>query len=468
MDGLTIMLVLVEVLAMALIASIQTFFYYKTVGLSVKWRGGRLVLIMLAFSVLGAALELISLNTPALIGIATEGALLALMVLYPVLFMGGRRMERAFFGMVNCAVYLFSGLLGGLALNGAIKVLPHIRATSTFFEVHIIRGPYWQVLLLALLLVIAIYVVLVLVITRLSTEGKRFMPPRYWMGMMIGFAVVVAGLGVLSNLSAWVQNAQQLSLSVAIGSLSFLIVWLLLYFVFYFICRYFSKAAETNMLALQNDLIERYVVRKQASDERIKVLSHDLKHSLAQWRALAEEKGDWSALQDIAEYEGQLRDSLLVQVENESANALINQKAWEADQIDVAFLAEGAFYEDLLVSKLDLCSLLGNLLDNALEAARQAEAEDLRRVRLLIRRQGNLLILVVENGYQFEPVIENGNFATRKEDKDRHAIGMLSIRSVAEKYAGAVSTSYENHWFKATVMLCGYKETNPNALSSEN
>jgi hypothetical protein len=71
---------------------------------------------------------------------------------------------------------------------------------------------------------------------------------------------------------------------------------------------------------------------------------------------------------------------------------------------------------------------------------------------------------MVENGYKLDPVIENGIFVTHKNDKDRHAVGMLSIRHVAQKYDGIVNNSYENNWFKATVMLCGYQ----NALSDEN
>lgn len=203
-------------------------------------------------------------------------------------------------------------------------------------------------------------------------------------------------------------------------------------------------------------MIGQYLLRKQASDERIKVLSHDLKHSLAQWRMLAEGRDDEKALESISEYEEHLLSCLLIDVENETANAIINQKRLEADQAQVEFLIDGVFHKDLLVGTLDLCSLLGNLLDNAIEAAAQAEQATLRRVALSIRRKGNLLVLVVENGYAVEPVLENGLFATHKKDRDFHALGMVSIHNVAEKYEGVVTNSYENNWFKATVMLCGY------------
>ena len=455
--------ILIEILVMVLITCIQTFFYYKTLGFAAKWRGRRLVFVILIFSVIGAGLELASINLPAPAGYLGY-VFLVIMVLYPVLFMAGKRGERFFFGIVNLTILIFAALLGGISLNAILAALPNIQFVSTFLEIHIIQGPVWLMILLALSLITVIYALLVLLITRLNTEGRRFIPRRYWMGMMIGFAVIVVGLDLLSNIGNWIQDSDQFVTIVAIGSLVFLVAWLLLYFIFYFVCRYFSKAAEANTLAIQNDMIERYLLRKQASEEQVKILSHDLKHSLAQWRVLAEEKGSTGMLESISEYEQQLSASALYDVGNESANAIINQKSWEAAQTQVGFKVDGVFYEDLLVNKLDLCSLLGNLLDNALEAAMLVETDGLRRVILSIRRKGNLLILMVENGYDTEPVLADGNFVTHKKDKDQHAVGMLSIQHVAAAYDGVVNISYENNWFKATVMLCGYQ----NALSDEN
>ncbi len=220
------------------------------------------------------------------------------------------------------------------------------------------------------------------------------MPRKYWIGMILCFSGISGALLVVQYFNVRVDD-NSIRLYLTTFTLALLIVWFLSYFIFYFVCRYFSKATEANILIIQNDMIEQYMLRKQASDERIQVLSHDLKHSLTQWRTLAQEKGDTGALLSISEYEEQLRSSLLINVENENANAIINQKCWEAHQAQLKFLVDGVFHEDLLVSKLDLCSLLGNLLDNAIEAAAQAEAADLRRVEMSIRRKGNVYIKII-------------------------------------------------------------------------
>lgn len=449
MDIITSADVAIEVLLMLSITCIQTFLYFKTIGPSQKWRGLRLALAMLFVAVIEAALQLAGINVAALPW--AGNVILILFILYPVLFMGGKYKERIFYGILNLAIFMFSVLLS------AIIVYPE-RLIQTTAE-----AP-WQTLLLILGPMIAIYAVLVWGIAHLSTEGKHYMPRKYWIGMILCFSAIFVGLLVVNSLRAWIGEAERVRTYLTIYTVGFLVIWFMSYFIFYFVCRYFSKATEANALAIQNDMIERYMLRKQASDERIQVLSHDLKHSLTQWRALAEEKGDENALLIISEYEGQLFSSLLINVENKNANAIIHQKWLEANQERVAFQADGAFDKDLIVTRLDLCSLLGNLLDNAIEAAAQAETEALRCAKLSIRRKGNLLILVVENGYAIAPVVENGVFVTGKKEKDLHAIGMRSIRYVAEKYDGVVHNSYENNWFKATVLLRGYTT----ALSDEN
>lgn len=420
-----------------LITCIQTFFYSKVIGLSQKWRGTRLILVIFGITILESVLQIAAMNAFLWVSLL----FLIIVISYPVFFMGGDLKERLFFGVMNLAILMFSILLSTMFFSG--ELVQNLSEVS------------WRILLPCALMLM-IYGILVLIIVHINTEGRRYLSRQYWTGMIACFFIVLFGLFVIQYFNR-LATAGTFRLYLSILSAGLLIIWLLLYFTFYFICRYFSKTKEANALLVQNDRIEQYLLEKQASDERIKILSHDLKHSLVQWRELAEEKNNLNALHDISDYDEQLLSSLLINVENENANAIINQKSWEADQAKVEFQVDGIFHDDLLISKLDLCSLLGNLLDNALEAAVQAEAKELRRVKLFIRRKGNLLILISENGYAIEPALENGIFVTHKKDKNLHALGMRSIEAVVEKYDGVINHSYKNNWFKITIMLRSYQ-----------
>lgn len=431
--------VLLEIFLMIAVTCVQTFFCSKTIGLSQKWRGRRLALVIVLFGVIEAALELAAINLANLFGAVSVYVFFAVIILYPAVVMAGEMKIRIFFGVVNCAVFLFTSLLTTVILIPLIAT-----ARNSWLTAFLMSG-----------IVLVVYTVLILGITHFSTEGKRYLPPKFWTGFTVCFCIIIVGGLVVVRIMGLFTEVKPLQLFLAIATLAFFAVSLLIYIAFYFSCKYFTKSAEAGALAIQNDLTEKYLLRKQASDERIQILSHDLKHSLAQWRALAEEKSDAGALQTISEYEEELRASILIQSGNETANAILNQKRWEAGQKGLEFSVDGVFHEDLLVSKLDLCSLLGNLIDNAIEAAAEAD-EDHGYVNLSIRRKGNLLIVAVENGYGAEPVLQNGAFLTTKRDDGLHAIGTRSIEYAAEKYNGAVDHSYKDHVFKTTVMLCGY------------
>lgn len=431
----TIIGVIIGLLTILPLICIQTFFYSKMIGLNQKCKGLRLVLTIFIFSII-----MFILNVNA----SFRGMLLTLIliILYPALFLGCKLKDGILFGILNCAIYLFSGLISLIIVSPV-----------SWVDLHKIPIPE---LLMILAVSYVVYVILLLIIIHLNTDGKHYMPSKYWTGVIISFTVIVIALFIVSNFNTWFRDIEKLQIYTTIFTIGVLSIWLLMYFLLYFVCQYFSKATEASILSVQNNMIERYILRKQETDERIRMLSHDLKHSLVQWRIMAEEKGEINVLQNITEYERQLLSSLLINVENESASAIINQKYLEAKQAKVTFQVDGIFHKDLIMCNLDLCSLLGNMLDNAIEAAAKVETEALRCVRLSIKRKGNLLIMVVENGYAIEPIVKDGVFITLKKDKFHHAIGMMSIRYVTEKYNGVVKNSYENNWFKSSVMLSGY------------
>lgn len=416
------------------IFSLQTLLYVRTIGLGSWCKKKHLFLLLPLLTALSvwAVLAAQFVIFPSLV----------LVLLYPVVCMGGTIKERLLFGVISCILLQFANLI-----SISIVSYPLIWSMQ--------QGIQPLVLLLIDALAVLVYGIMTLAILHFDSKGKKYLPAPYWNGILIAAGILFALVTLIFTWGLWFDEATR-DILTFFTTVGLFILSLVLYFIFYFICKYFSLANQASLLAAQNEMIEKFLRQKQASDEQIKILSHDLKHSLIAWRRLAVENQDQAALSSIGEYEAQLAASALVDAGNESANAIINQKALEARQQKIDFVVDGFIHQDLTMEKLDFCALLGNLLDNALEAAVQVEDINLRRVKLSIKRQGNLLLLTVENGYLVEPVQENGLFLTRKEDKALHAIGQVSIRRVTEKYCGTLAHSFENHWFQTAVVLAGY------------
>lgn len=138
---------------------------------------------------------------------------------------------------------------------------------------------------------------------------------------------------------------------------------------------------------------------------------------------------------------------------DETADYLINSKAAAAADHEIRFQAQVEFPRHTNIRSADLCAVLGNLLDNALEAAKQVPKPEQRLIRLTIRRINQMLVIKVENSFFSPPVIENGSLTTTKKEQGLHGWGLKSAQAAAEKYDGMVRTSHEDHIFRAVVTL---------------
>ena len=110
--------------------------------------------------------------------------------------------------------------------------------------------------------------------------------------------------------------------------------------------------------------------------------------------------------------------------------------------------------EELNVDTADLCIILGNLLDNAIEAAEKCEKE--KRIRLKILYGNRNIRIEIANTFDGEiHRMENGMYMTSKKDAKRHGIGLQSVQKCIDKYKGKLETdrSAEGDYFIVRVLL---------------
>jgi sensor histidine kinase regulating citrate/malate metabolism len=237
-----------------------------------------------------------------------------------------------------------------------------------------------------------------------------------------------------------------------------IMIWGLAMAIFYYIGKYYIKENEAAAYRYQSEMIEKYVLRRERSDEMIRILSHDLKHQLKTWQVQVEAAGAKETVADIEAYAGRLAEYDLIDAGNETANALLNQKHYECLNAGIDLTVKGCFEPDLTLGKIDIAALTGNLLDNAYEAAVQVTDFALRKISLSISRKKHFLMIKIKNGCQHEPPKENGVYVSAKPDKMRHGLGMISIEQIINNYHGAMQAEYEAGFFTVSIMLRAYSE----------
>ena len=208
----------------------------------------------------------------------------------------------------------------------------------------------------------------------------------------------------------------------------------------------------------QAELLERdYLALNQAYSANAR-LFHDFHHHIGAMRQLLAHDKYKEAAAYLDELQAPLREIRAGHwTGDETADYLISVKKKTADDTGIAMQIQVEFPRRTNIRSADLCTILGNLLDNALEAAAKVTPQEERFIRLTIRRINQMLVIKVENCFAAPLKKKGGELQTTKEG-GLHGWGLKSARAAAERYDGTVQTSCEGEIFRAVVLLSYQKE----------
>ena len=190
----------------------------------------------------------------------------------------------------------------------------------------------------------------------------------------------------------------------------------------------------------------------KASLETTKAIRHDLRNHMFSISALVQnddKEETLSYISDIMEDVGQKQN--YASSGNIIIDSIVNFKFQEASRREIKTTQELNIPQKLGIPSFDMTILLGNLLDNAIEAASQVEQNPYINVKL--KYDKGRFLLKVDNPYTGEIKEENGRFITAKENQDNHGIGLSSIKKVLPKYNGTMSVDYSRNVFSVTILM---------------
>ncbi|NLC19396.1 MAG: GHKL domain-containing protein [Clostridiales bacterium] len=138
---------------------------------------------------------------------------------------------------------------------------------------------------------------------------------------------------------------------------------------------------------------------------------------------------------------------------NIGLDALINAKIIRMQKSNIEFDYNIKIPNVLSIDYIDLCIIIGNALDNAIEACININ-EGARRISLTCIQTGNYISIVIINTVAENiPNLEGNDYITTKANKNLHGFGLRSIKHIAEKNKGNVIIEQENNQFKIKIIL---------------
>lgn len=205
--------------------------------------------------------------------------------------------------------------------------------------------------------------------------------------------------------------------------------------------------------SIQTILHNQYTQYQQSQKtlDMINYKYHDLKHHIIALRAETdmEKRNEYldKMEEEIINYEAQNKTG------NKVLDTLLTSKSMDCQQHDITFtcVADGAVFDFMDV--MDICSIFGNALDNAMECEKQIKDKEKRMIHVSAYSKKNFLIIKIENYYEGTIEFEKDLPVTTKKEREFHGYGLKSLKYTVHKYKGEVDISAENHWFCVKILI---------------
>lgn len=186
--------------------------------------------------------------------------------------------------------------------------------------------------------------------------------------------------------------------------------------------------------------------------EQVKQIRHDMKHHLLVMDSLCSE----GSYEELHNYICKIFDEPSMKrfplyCKNYSANILLSHYSYMAELAGVKFECEARIPENILDNGISLCVILGNALENAIDACKYLP-EGERYISLKAWTKGENLVIEVRNRFDGVVIEKNGRFCSRKQEK-HHGYGLESIKTTVERYQGSTSIEYNESEFILKVIL---------------
>ena len=293
-----------------------------------------------------------------------------------------------------------------------------------------------------------VFGLLLLLFRRRLPDGPAVLPPRLWK-LVLGLAAMplcaLVAVVLLTNEKYTSPAVHTLAMNQGLVVLPFVLVTSLVLLRAIRVLADHQQLARTAQLAEMRELYYQGLRREQ---DQVRTLRHDLRNHLTALQGLLAQGQTAQA----AGYLEQIAGSPWAQgsqqfCENETANVVLSSKAEAARRLGLQAEFQAALPRDLPIADPDLCALLGNAIDNAMEAAQKAAN---KKVRLRCRTDKGLFMLQVENALTGD---ERPDLSTTKKDKAAHGFGLAGMREIAARYGGSLEAGPREGRFELVVCL---------------
>lgn len=216
-----------------------------------------------------------------------------------------------------------------------------------------------------------------------------------------------------------------------------------------------EKEKELEVINMRREMEAEHYRRMDAMHEQYDVVLHDMRHVMRTIAALAEE-GDCRAISHLIDKMGMTLGNIeqTMICSNKMLNALLVERKGYADDSGIVLkteIKEPLYFDN--IDEMDLIVLIGNLLDNAIEAEKSSKKREGILCSIWMAREGSYVIIQIENSYEESRINRKSRIKADEQIGNKHGIGLGSVREIVRKYGGIMENSKSGGRYLVKIIL---------------
>jgi len=218
-----------------------------------------------------------------------------------------------------------------------------------------------------------------------------------------------------------------------------------------------EKANKMERLYVKSETENKHYQQLERINDKHRALMHDIKKYIRTAVELIQNNENVSALQIFEKLDIEIRNTSASTIDyctNKLLNAILCERKTKANELGIEYkvnLSLDLYTE--YIDDIDLISIVGNLIDNAIEAAAKLKDKGFVNIEMFMANEGHFMVWEVSNNFLIPPVVENGGFITSKRNMSEHGIGIHTVEKIVKSYGGTLKIDIDNKVFIASIIF---------------
>lgn len=285
-----------------------------------------------------------------------------------------------------------------------------------------------------------VFMIAITALKRVFTKDEiKELPVRYSFMLVL---IPIGSIYIMNNIFmlGYRLHSNRANIQSAVTAVILLGVNVLVFYIYIKLADDLQLRRMTSVYEQQLDLCERHQQERELSILQLRDVRHNMKNNLVSILAYAENGDNEKIIRFVNEImeEGGIKTSTVTNSGNIVIDSLIGYWYVEAKKVGIDFSVNLNIPMEMPFRGADICLILGNLLENAVEAAQKAEGK--KYIRLHMKYDKNNLLLFVENNYKGVLIkTKDKRLKSTKTDAGNHGVDLSSVYRIAAKYHGVVT-----------------------------